>query len=121
MDENYLHEFRNESATNQWIYKLWWLTSNCGRSFLRWGLCTLTITVMFAIVYCFVHVDFGPNATALSPLYFSVVTVTTLGYGDILPVSMAAQIACMAQVVIGYVMLGGALSIFAQKMARRSE
>jgi uncharacterized protein YjbI with pentapeptide repeats len=121
MDENYLHEFQNESSTNRWIFKLWWLTSNCGRSFLRWGLCTLSITVLFAIAYCFVHVDFGPHATVLSPLYFSIVTVTTLGYGDILPISMAAQIVCMVEVVIGYLMLGGVLSIFAQKMARRSE
>lgn len=64
--------------------------------------------------------DFGAHQTLLSPLYFSVVTLTTLGYGDVLPVSIAAQIACMVQVVIGYVMLGGALSIFTTKMARRA-
>ena len=47
--------------------------------------------------------------------------MTTLGYGDALPASMAAQIMAMVQVVIGYVMLGGVLSIFATQMGRRAE
>jgi hypothetical protein len=34
---------------------------------------------------------------------------------------MAAQILAMIEVVIGYVMLGGLLSIFSNKMARRAD
>ena len=47
--------------------------------------------------------------------------MTTLGYGDVLPASTSGQIVAMIQVVIGYVMLGGVLSIFATKMGRRAE
>jgi voltage-gated potassium channel Kch len=54
-------------------------------------------------------------------IYFSVVTLTTLGYGDIVPSSTAAQVLCMVEVFMGYVMLGGLLSIFSNKMARRAE
>lgn len=120
-DENYLHEFRNQSLTNSLLYRLWWLTSDCGRSFVRWAAFTGLLAVVFAVAYRFVAIDFGPNETLISPLYFSVVTLTTLGYGDAVPVSMTAQVVVMLEVIIGYVALGGLLSVFATKMGRRAE
>ena len=42
-------------------------------------------------------------------------------YGDIVPASAAAQGIAMLEVVIGYMMLGGLLSIFSNKIARRAE
>jgi voltage-gated potassium channel Kch len=54
-------------------------------------------------------------------LYYSVVTFTTLGFGDIIPKTNWARLAVGAEVVLGYVMLGGLISIFANKLlARRS-
>ncbi|MEM7310293.1 MAG: pentapeptide repeat-containing protein [Planctomycetota bacterium] len=121
LDQNYIEEFRTQSRASAVLYRLWWLTSDCGRSLVRWGLLTLTIAVAFAGLYTQVEVDYGDYRTPLSPFYYSVVTLTTLGYGDSLPASTAAQVVCMAEVVLGYVMLGGLLSIFSNKMARRSE
>ncbi len=121
MDQNYLYEFRTKNRLNSYVYKLWWLTSDCGRSFGRWVLWTGAIAVLFAFLYGFVDIDYGDYETSLSPLYYSVVTMTTLGYGDVLPASTSGQIVAMIQVVIGYVMLGGVLSIFATKMGRRAE
>ena len=57
----------------------------------------------------------------LSSFYFSVVTLTTLGYGDVLPASLGAQVVVLFEVIMGYIMLGGLLSIFATKMGRRAE
>ena len=74
-----------------------------------------------AVGYGFVEIDYGTYETGLSPLYYSVVTMTTLGYGDAVPASTAEQVMAMVQVVIGDVMLGGVLSIFATKMGRRAE
>ena len=65
--------------------------------------------------------DYGDQRTPLSSLYYSVVTLTTLGYGDVVPASIWAQLLAMVEVLLGYVMLGGLLSIFANKMARRAE
>ncbi len=121
MDQNYLYEFRTKNRLNSYVYRLWWLTSDCGRSFGRWALWTATIAALFAVAYGFVDIDYGDYETSLSPLYYSVVTMTTLGYGDVLPASTSGQIVAMIQVVIGYVMLGGVLSIFATKMGRRAE
>jgi uncharacterized protein YjbI with pentapeptide repeats len=121
MDQNYLYEFQHKGRLNSYIYKVWSLTSDCGRSFGRWALLTAVIAVVFAFLYGFVEIDYGDYETGLSPLYYSVVTMTTLGYGDVLPASTTGQIVAMIQVVIGYVMLGGVLSIFATKMGRRAE
>ena len=85
------------------------------------GMWTVAIAVFFALAYGFVAVDYGDYETAISPFYYSVVTLTTLGYGDVLPASVPAQIVAMCEVVLGYVMLGGLLSIFSNKMARRAE
>jgi uncharacterized protein YjbI with pentapeptide repeats len=121
MDQNYLHEFRSKSRTNALLYRLWWATSDCGRSFVRWGLWTVFLVVAFAALFQLVAVDYGEHATPMSSLYYSVVTLTTLGYGDVVPASAAAQLLAMVEVTLGYLMLGGLLSIFATKMARRAD
>lgn len=121
LDQNYLLEFRQQGAWARWLYAAWWLTSDCGRSLVRWAVLTVVLAVGFAGLYNLVGMDWGENETPLSPLYFSVVTLTTLGYGDVLPATLAAQVVAMAEVVTGYVMLGGLLSIFSCKMSRRAE
>ncbi len=65
---------------------------------------------------------FKQEVGPLSPWYFSVITFTTLGFGDLTPKPECwqAQAWIMAEVVLGYVMLGGLISIFANKLARRS-
>ncbi len=121
LDQNFLAEFRAESPMHDVLYRVWWVTSDCGRSFLRWGLWTLVLAVVFAGLYTLVELDAGGHETALTPLYYSVVTLTTLGYGDVVPASGWAQAVAMVEVILGYVMLGGLLSIFANKMARRAD
>ncbi len=121
MDQNYLFEFRHRSRINELVYWIWWITSDCGRSIGRWALWTVGMAVIFAFAYSFVDVDFGQYQTGMSPFYYSVVTLTTLGYGDVVPASQGAQFVAMVEVIIGYVMLGGLLSIFATKMGRRAE
>lgn len=121
MDQNYLHEFRSLDRQHELLYKVWQVTSDCGRSFVRWGFFTAVVTVIFSLAFTQVAVDYGDNHTIISPLYFSVVTITSLGYGDALPESLAAQILVLLEVVVGYVMLGGVLSIFATRMGRRAD
>lgn len=121
MDQNYLEEFRTQNAAHEWLYRLWWLTSDCGRSFARWGGLTAINALAFAGIYTRVGADWGAHETWLSPLYFSVVTLTTLGYGDVRPTTLLGQLVVMSQVTSGYVMLGGLMSIFSNKMARRAD
>ena len=121
LDQNFLEEFRTRGRLASLAYQVWRITSDCGRSVCRWGLCTAALVLLFAWLYTLVDVDYGPHPTILSPLYYSIVTLTTLGYGDVLPKTATAQILAMLEVTTGYVMLGGLLSIFSNRMARRAD
>lgn len=119
-DENYIHEFRSQSAKHELLYKVWWVTSDCGRSLSRWSIWTVLVAFIYAGLYNFVDIDWGDYETPLSPVYYSVVTFTTLGYGDVLPGSTGAQLLAMSEVILGYFSLGGMMSILSDKMARRA-
>jgi len=120
-DENYLYEFQASSRLHRAMYLVWWATSDCGRSLFRWLVWLICVTLIFALIYTLTDIDYGEYATAFSPVYFSFVTLTTLGYGDAVPMSLTAQIFVTLQAITGYMGLGGLLSILGNKMARRAE
>lgn len=119
-DVNYIHEFRTQSDLHSALYWVWWVTSDCGRSLLRWTLWSTLIAVVYAMLYTFADIDWGVHDGPLSPMYFSVVTFTTLGFGDVLPNTTAAEALVMSEVILGYLSLGGMMSILSDKMARRA-
>ncbi|GAB6063413.1 pentapeptide repeat-containing protein [Deferrisoma palaeochoriense] len=121
LDENYLYEFRRQSRWHEFLYRLWWLTSDCGRSLWRWGLWNLGLALVFGCLYLLVGIDPGDHPTVFTPFYYSIVTLTTLGYGDVVPATAAAQVLAVIEVILGYLGLGGLLSILANKMARRAD
>ncbi|MCP4672780.1 MAG: hypothetical protein GY857_15905 [Desulfobacula sp.] len=120
-DENYLYEFQTGSGAHRILYLLWKATSDCGRSLFRWFIFLTVATLLFAAVYTQVDIDYGDHATVFSPVYFSFITLTTVGYGDAAPASLVAQIFVTLQAITGYMGLGGLLSILGNKMARRAE
>ena len=120
LDQNFIHEFKSQGASAKLLYWFWWITSDCGRSIARWLVWIAVAWGAFGFAYSRLPVDFGDYPTALSPYYFSFVTLTTLGYGDAVPASVGAQVAAMVEVAIGYVLLGGLISIFSNKLARRA-
>ena len=56
------------------------------------------------------------TATWYTPIYFSVVTFSTLGFGDVTPCRLLGEILVTVEVILGYVLLGGLISIFAMKL-----
>ena len=121
IDQNFIKEFRSYNWISKLLYYPWMLTCDCGRSMFRWFCCIGVLLVIFTYLYSFVGIDYGPHETGLSPLYFSVVTMTTLGFGDVVPKTSGGQILAMVEVSTGYIMLGGLLSIFSNKLARRGD
>jgi len=61
MDENYLYEFRNQSKGHEILYRIWSMTSDCGRSFGRWAIFVLCITFLFSFLYTLVDINYGPH------------------------------------------------------------
>ena len=121
MDQNYLKEFKEKNKWCTIYYYLWSITSDCGRSILRWCLWIMLVVLGYAYLYTQVGIDYGDYPTPLSQIYYSMVTITTLGYGDVVPKTLAGQIVSISEVVIGYVMLGGLLSILSNRIARRAD
>ncbi|MGI9325758.1 MAG: pentapeptide repeat-containing protein [Pseudomonadales bacterium] len=129
-DQAYVEEY---AVTRPMAYRLWKYSSNCGRSLSLWIWWCVCIAVVFSLVF---HFHLGGNESfALSQLaeepgydpdswapmlYYSVVTFTTLGFGDIVPRTQEAAWWIMGEVVLGYFMLGGLITILATKLARRS-
>ncbi|MBT8103176.1 MAG: pentapeptide repeat-containing protein [Gammaproteobacteria bacterium] len=129
-DQAYVEEYK---FNNPLRYALWKYSSNCGRSLSLWVFWCVFIAVSFSLVFHF-HLggteSFMLTELAKEPgydpedwapmLYYSVVTFTTLGFGDIVPRTQEAAWWIMAEVVMGYFMLGGLITILATKLARRS-
>lgn len=100
---------------------LFWLFSDYGRSTSRIALTFLIFALAFGGLYHiwpdFVETNHGVGkiANLWHALYFSVVTMTTLGFGDIHanPASGLGQTVLMAQVILGYVLLGALVTRFA--------
>lgn len=121
VDQNFIKEFRSYSRLSKILYYPWLWTCDCGRSMFRWCCCIGLLLLLFTYLYTLVGIDYGTYPTSLSPLYFSVVTLTTLGFGDVTPNCIPGQIIVMLEVSTGYMMLGGLLSIFSNKLARRGD
>jgi len=146
-DAYFLADFKNQHPI---IYWLWNITSKCGQSLARWALVSLLIALLFGAIYAdyscpswlqwmnlgnwmekvnpIMAIDQTKvqelgiirKTTWFTPYYFSIVTFTTLGFGDVTPVNLAGEIWLALEVILGYIMLGGLISIFANKLARRS-
>jgi hypothetical protein len=66
-----------------------------------------------------------PIETTLDSFYFSVVTMTTLGYGDIFPISNVAKILVIIEVLLGImllaIMVGTAISVTFHEISNEKE
>lgn len=117
--KHYLKHFKTQSTGNKIIYYLWLFISDCGQSFVRWTIVSLIICLLFGFIYSHIPESFilsdGRIRSAFSFYYYSVVTFTTLGFGDIVPNNMWSEIVVTIEVILGYIMLGGLISIFATK------
>ncbi|HOW19588.1 MAG TPA: pentapeptide repeat-containing protein [Phycisphaerae bacterium] len=122
-DEDWIETFRAQSRRHYVLWFLWWLFTDCGRSILRAWLAALVLVMCFGAVY-----DRFPEllntsrsaGTVWTPYYFSFVTFSTLGFGDVSPGSLVGEVLVTAEVILGYVTLGVLVSILANKVARRS-
>ncbi len=121
-DEQYLDAVRKTHPTWHWV---WGITSDCGRNWILWAFWSQMIAVVFAVVYLMFPSMIAvsgplPVGNFLTYFYFSIVTFTTLGFGDISAGSSLGSIVVLVQVIIGYIFFGGLVAMLADKLARRA-
>jgi len=86
---------------------------------------TLVMALVIIVCYLFLGVIsfsfvFEKSWSVRESLYFSVVTFTTVGYGDLYPTTEAGQIWCCFFALIGIGIIGYALSIISQNLVQMS-
>ncbi|MYA99935.1 potassium channel family protein [Candidatus Poribacteria bacterium] len=135
-DQQFIRAFKEKHPF--WAL-VWRWSSDYGRSLALWALWSLLIALSFSLLYMSgpswlpeglqgampqFHQVTGENVheplTFWKSFYFSIVTFTTLGFGDVVADNTSARILVTLEVIFGYVMLGGLISIFANKLASRS-
>ena len=55
----------------------------------------------------------GYTSDGFVPYYYSIVTMTTLGFGDVIPLNLPGRIFVVIEVILGYIYLGVLISVFA--------
>ena len=113
----------------EWLYWLWFISSDCGRSLLRWTAMAMSFAVLFGIGFY----SLGEEAFAFNGqggkrlewglqtmIYYSVSIFAKVSTGQVTPVSFAAEVLVMCAGIAGLVILGGLATILADKVARRA-
>lgn len=122
----YAAALRAKSSKLFYLYKGWEIFGGYGVGIIRAALTALLLPlVVFPLLYA-LSIPVGgkleganmqPLYWALNSIYFSIVTFTTLGYGDISPKGFAKIIASL-EAITGYLVLALIVTIIARKMFR---
>ena len=120
-DEDFIQEFKRKHPN---LYLLWYVLTDCGRSLYRVLFMSFLVTMTFSLIYFKLGAEHFNIAyldwNLFTLFYFSVITFTTLGFGDIAPASNLASALVMLEVIFGYMALGVLIAILADRIARRS-
>ena len=104
------------------LFRAWGLI-DYGRSLSRVAAISFAVAAIYGAIYRIFPdiLDWRNSANSwFTPYYFSIVTYTTLGFGDVKPTTLAGEIIVSSEVILGYTTLGLPLSVLAQSIARRS-
>lgn len=108
------------------LLKAWALIDH-GRSLLKVGFYAMLISTFYGLIYtCDIAYGWGlmdysnSSGTWFTPFYYSLVTYTTLGFGDVTADSLIGEMLVISEVIAGYFTLGLLLAILANTVARRS-
>jgi len=124
-DQEYIENIESQWSKDWWLKLLFWAWGviDFGRSIWRVSAIAAAIAAIFGMIYAIFPLLLNINDSAktpFTPFYFSIVTYTTLGFGDVKPATLLGELLVSFEVILGYVTLGLLLSVLANKVARRS-
>lgn len=110
----------------RWLeYEFLELTSNYGESFVRWGLTSVIFALVMGLLFYVVDISYPhpidqmivpPDEHWYNYLYFSIATLTSLGFGDYLPHNFWGKLFSSIEVFFGFTMLGIFISLIQKRM-----
>ncbi len=126
-DQDFIEELQETGNKGKALYHIWNIFADCGRTPWRWCFWLILFACYFGSNYYLL----GPESfripgdthlpfTFFTMIYYSITTITTLGFGDITPITTTAACWIIAEVIAGFLMLAGLISICATILARRS-
>ncbi|QHI69546.1 pentapeptide repeat-containing protein [Tichowtungia aerotolerans] len=124
LHQAFIEEFRESArGMNKVVYWVWSTFVDCGRSpwkLMKW---VFVIWLLFAELFFLLQTCWSESfdikplpETIWTMLYYSIVTLTTLGFGDVTPLTYPAMILVSMEVVLGYIILGCLISFLSSKM-----
>ncbi len=107
-----------------WLeYKILEITSLYTTSILRWATTTFVFAIFMAGIYAALDYFLDDSLRTIQGtahwydyIYFSVITMTTVGFGDITPVFFLAKLIATLEAFIGFLMLGIFISLIQKKL-----
>ncbi len=96
---------------------IWEITCGYGENLWRWSLICLSILFGFAAIY-FVFGLIDSVTNWFDYFYFSLVTFTNFGYGDVRPCGMTAKILVSVELFLGLLMVGMLLTYVNRRIFR---
>jgi hypothetical protein len=91
-------------------------TCNYGQSLALWALWVVGTILLFASLYVLFPTMINNSHDFLDALYFSVTTFSTLGLGDIVPITAAGKVVVMMEAIAGYLMGGLLIAILVRRL-----
>lgn len=122
---DYRRRLARRESKLRWLF-LWILKVTCRYGERGWWLLIWVFGFIFSFgtsYRVFKLIEFSKENAGTpdfwDSLYFSVVTFTTLGFGDMQPICLAGRIVAGFEAIFGYAMLGLFVSIMASKIMQR--
>lgn len=115
------HELRRRIfvAENEYLkaagYWIWKTTASYGESLTRWSFSCFAVLFLFGIFFYLTN-SIGPVKHLFDYFYFSMITFSTLGYGDIHPTTITGQILSCLEVSCGFIMFGILLTLVGTRL-----
>lgn len=112
----------NKEWLNWCEYKFLEITCQYGNSLLRWAFTTLLAMLLFAIIYWAADQTleqskvFAGDVHWYDYFYFSIIVATTVGLGDIYPVTVFGKILVSIEAFVGFLMFGIFIGLIHKKL-----